>query len=191
MSSSRHLLIAASGLVAVVALGALLLVWPVYREAADVRRQIARFADCGELASRTASIRKLEREGEQLAAWMEAHQRERPAAADVAGLIKALSERPVDGKVIFDRAFTARDPRPAVPGGECPEMAVPLEVTLEARWPAVFELLRQVERLDRLVRIAAVHLEADRRGERDGVAVASVTVEAIFDPSQATAEAAP
>jgi hypothetical protein len=184
MSSSRHLALAVAGLVLIVSVGSLFLVVPVYRGAAEIRRQIDQYADCGELDNRRRLIDRLESDIAAIDAWMAANQRSRPESADVAGLIKALSRRPVDGRELVDRSFTAREPKPAVAGEDFPEMAVPVDVTLRAAWPAIYELLGDVERLDRLVRVAAVQLENDRVLE-DGttLAAATITLEAIFDPT--------
>jgi hypothetical protein len=90
-----------------------------------------------------------------------------------------------------DQTFTAAKPvacGPAFPKGWS---ALPVTVTVEGGFPAVYSLLRAAEGLDRLVRVVRVEVDAPRpEGKEDRTEAVSARIEldAIFrDPSLAAA----
>ncbi len=185
MSSSRHLGVAILMLVLIVGLGGLLLVWPSYREAGGIDLQIQELRKKGENYSlQSEEITKLTTELEALNHRIDTGLKVIPDSSDIAGLMRVLS-LPVDGVHVRDQTFTAGPAREAVVGAKLAAQIQPLTVDMEARFDAVFALMRVAESMDRLLRISSVNIVCDRRqNENQPYAKASVVLEAVFEPPE-------
>jgi hypothetical protein len=108
-----------------------------------------------------------------------------PESADIAGLMRVLSLA-VDGNNVRDQMFDAGDPKSAVPGSEISTQVTPLTINMDARFDAVFALLRTAESMDRLLRVASVQVACNRPDDDDEpFTKATVVLEAVFDPPAA------
>ena len=117
MSSRRHLTIAILAALLVVGLGGLLLVWPSYRELAQINRQTEVLRNKGEnYHMQVRSIARLKTEVDQAADQVAFGLKLIPESPGVADLMRILS-RPLDGVHVRDQTFRAGKVREAVPGG--------------------------------------------------------------------------
>ncbi len=184
MSSSRHLTMAVFAALLVVGLGGLLLVWPSYRQLAQINRQTEVLRNKGEnyhLQVRSiANLRtELDRTTDQIASEL----RLIPESPEVADVMRILS-RPLDGVHVQDQTFRAGNTREAIPGSDLSVRVQPLTVEIEGRFDAIFDLLVSVESMERLVRIASLRVECDHRDNYDSrTAKASIVLEAVYDDS--------
>lgn len=187
MSTSRHLLIAVAGLVVIVLLGGAVLVWPNNREAGVVTEQIARLQKkITALSIRNKQVAQLDREVKEAARRRDAQCKRIPTSPRIADLIGRLSQE-VDGVTVRDQRFTAGEPYDATIGLGSTVRAAPLTIDMVARFDSVFALIRAVETMDRLVRVALVRLYRPREANdtEDGPLVAAtIRLEVIFEPLQ-------
>lgn len=187
MSTSRHLLIAVAGLVVIVLLGGAVLVWPNNREAGVVTEQIARLQKkITALSIRNKQVAQLDREVKEAARRRDAQCKRIPTSPQIADLIGRLSQE-VDGVTVRDQRFTAGEPYDATIGLGSTVRAAPLTIDMVARFDSVFALIRAVETMDRLVRVALVrfHRPRDANDTEDGPLVAAtIRLEVIFEPLQ-------
>ncbi len=187
MSTSRHLLIAVAGLVVIVLLGGAVLVWPSNREAGVLTEQIARLQKkITALSIRNKQVAQLDREVKEAARRRDAQCKRIPTSPQIADLIGRLSQE-VDGVTVRDQRFTAGEPYAATIGVESAVRAAPLTVDMVARFDSVFALIRAVETMDRLVRVALVRLHRPREADdtEDGPLVAAtIRLEVVFEPLQ-------
>lgn len=187
MSTSRHLLIVVAGLVVIVLLGGAVLVWPSNREAGVLTEQIARLQKkITALSIRNKQVAQLDREVQEAARRRDAQCKRIPTSPQIADLIGRLSQE-VDGVTVRDQRFTAGEPYDATVGLESAVRAAPLTVDMVARFDSVFALIRAVETMDRLVRVALVRLHRPREADdtEDGPLVAAtIRLEVVFEPLQ-------
>ncbi len=187
MSTSRHLLIAVAGLVVIVLLGGAVLVWPNNREAGVLTEQIVRLQKkITALSIRNKQVAQLDREVKEAARRRDAQCKRIPTSPQIADLIGRLSQE-VDGVTVRDQRFTAGEPYDATIGVESAVRAAPLTVDMVARFDSVFALIRAVETMDRLVRVALVRLHRPREAldTEDGPLVAAtIRLEVVFEPLQ-------
>ncbi len=187
MSTSRHLLIAVAGLVVIVLLGGAVLVWPSNREAGVLTEQIARLQKkITALSIRNKQVAQLDREVQEAARRRDAQCKRIPTSPQIADLIGRLSQE-VDGVTVHDQRFTAGAPYDATIGLESAVRAAPLTIDMVARFDSVFALIRAVETMDRLVRVALVRLHRPREADdtEDGPLVAAtIRLEVVFEPLQ-------
>jgi hypothetical protein len=183
MSSNKHLALAVGLMAAVTGLGGLVLVWPAYRDAAWIGGQVEDLHKRGENYDVQAQIiARLTAELDESTKRVHTGLKAIPESADIAGLMQVLS-LPVDGFNVRDQTFTAGEPVEAAPGAGLPTMVQPLTVEMDARFGAVFSLLRAAESMDRLLRIASVKVVCDRRREEEQpYARATVVIEAVYEP---------
>lgn len=91
----------------------------------------------------------------------------------------------------IDQTFTAAKPVACGPSFPKGWSALPVTVTVEGGFPAVYSLLRAAEGLDRLVRVVRVDIDAPRpegKEDRTDAVSARIELDAIFrDPSLAAA----
>ena len=185
MSNRRHLTIAILAALGVVGLGGLLLVWPSYRELAQINRQTEVLRNKGEnYQMQVRSIARLKTEVDQAADQVAFGLKLIPESPGVADLMRILS-RPLDGVHVLDQTFRAGNVMEAVPGGDLPARVQPLTVEIEGRFDSIFDLIVVVESMERLVRIASLRVECDHRADNYDwrVARASIVLEAVFEPS--------
>ena len=187
MSTRRHLLIAVAGLVVMVLLGGAVLVWPNNREAGVLTEQIARLQKkITALSIRNQKVAQLDREVKEAARRRDAQCKRIPESPQIADLIGRLSQE-VDGVTVRDQRFTAGEPYDATIGLESAVRAAPLTVDMVARFDSVFALIRAVETMDRLVRVAFVRLHRPREADdtEDGpLLAATIRLEVVFEPPQ-------
>lgn len=171
-------------------------VMPNYREARAVQMQVADLqARVNTLESRKRAVDRLE-EDVRIAREVAANNLKTiPETADVAGLIRRLSDR-IDGVNVVDQTFTAGTPGPAIIiGGSKQEdpgvQALPVAADMHATFETVMALIDKAEAMSRLVRVSSVRLMCKRDdktqgeggGEAGGVPLlqASVGLEVIYD----------
>ncbi len=187
MSTSRHLLIAVAGLVVIVLLGGAVLVWPSNREAGVLTEQIVRLQKkITVLSIRNQQVAQLDREVNEAARRRDAQCKRIPTSPQIADLIGRLSQE-VDGVTVRDQRFTAGEPYDATVGLGSAVRAAPLTIDMVARFDSVFALIRAVETMDRLVRVALVRLHRPREAgdTEDGPLVAAtIRLEVVFEPLQ-------
>jgi hypothetical protein len=185
LASNRNLVWAVVGVVALAAIVAWVIIWPNYREAAEVKQRIVelerKIAGHGE---QSIAIASLSSEVNNARRRMETELKVMPASPDVADLIRKLS-LPVDGANVIDQTFTAGSPVDVNIGDAGSAKAMPLMVELAATFDSVFALLRSAESMDRLLRIASVKVVCKRTDDKITdipVLQASLGIEAIYEP---------
>jgi len=168
----------------VVGLGGLLLVWPSYRELAQVNRQTEVLRHKGEnLHVQVRNIAHLRNELDRVTEQITSELKLIPESPDIADVMRLLS-KPLDGVHVRDQTFRAGSSREAVPGGEFSVRVQPLTVEIEGRFDAIFDLIVSVESMERLVRIGSIRVVCDHRDNYDWrVAKASIVLEAVYDES--------
>ena len=182
MSSKRHLAFAILSLLAVVVLGSVLLVWPSYREASRHNSRTSLLHHKGEnYDAQARRIATLTKQVEQMTNRMKTDLKAIPRKPGISDLMSRLS-MPIDGVHVYNQAFSAGDPRDAVPGGDLPIRVQPLTVEMDARFDSIFALMQLAESMDRLLRVSSVSIAVDRTNTEDIVASASIVLEAVFDP---------
>ena len=182
MSSRRHLAFAILSLLAVVSLGGVLLVWPSYREASRHNRRTLLLHHKGQnYDAQARRIAKLTKQVEKMTHRIETELKAIPDKPGISDLMSRLS-MPIDGVHVYNQAFSAGDPREAVPGGDLPVRVQPLTVEMDARFDSIFALIRRAESMDRLLRVSSISIAVDRTNTQDTVARASIVLEAVFDP---------
>ncbi len=176
-------MIAVVGLVAVATVGSLMLVWPVYRKAAIVdRRGSELLAKCKNYSDQADEIVRLRADLDATREYVQRELRSVPESPDIAGLMRVLS-LPVDGVNIRDQTFTAGQPKPASADPDITTLAMPLTIDMEARFEVVFSLIKKVESMHRLLRIASVNMRCEDPDQDVSFAKASVVLEAIYSPA--------
>ena len=187
MSTSRHLLLAVAGLVVIVLLGGAMLVWPNNREAGVLTEEIVQLQEkITALTIRNKQVAQLDRELKEAARRRDAQCKRIPTSPQIADLIGRLSQE-VDGVTVRDQRFTAGEPYDATIGLGSAVRAAPLTIDMVARFDSVFALIRAVETMDRLVRVALVRLHRPREADdtEDGPLVAAtIRLEVVFEPLQ-------
>ncbi len=172
-------------LVALASLGGLTLVWPCYRDAAEISRQAEDLRRKGEQPhDKAAEIAALAAEQEALDRRIHTEFKLVPESADLAGLMQSLSI-PVDRMRVSHQTMLSGEPREAAPGST-KAMAQPLTVEMQARFDAVFQLLQTIEMLPRLLRVSSVSIICEGgqdQGDTRPLAKATVIVEAIYEPA--------
>jgi hypothetical protein len=188
MRTTKHLTIGVLCVLAVMAVAALWLIGPNYREAAGIRAQVrelqARLAGLGD---RSQAVERLAGDVDAARARSAADLKHIPESPDVAGLIRRLSY-PIDGFTVADQTFTAGTPAPAtsqaphagaaaagqsVSGGkadaasERQPQSLPVTAELSATFESVLTLIHNAESMDRLVRVASVRLLCQRDQPKD------------------------
>jgi Tfp pilus assembly protein PilO len=173
----------------VVGLGGLLLVWPSYRELAQINLQTEVLRDKGEnhhlQVRNIANLRtELDRTRDQIASDLKVI----PDSPDVADVMRILS-KPLDGVYVHDQTFRSGNTREAVPGSDMPVRVQPLTVEIEGRFGAIFDLIVSVESMQRLVRISSLRVECDHKADDYDwrVAKASIVLEAVYNDASGEA----
>jgi hypothetical protein len=154
------------GTVGVVAAAAsLLFIIPNYREARAVRSQVSDLqARVSTLETRKRAVDELEHDVLAAREVAASKLKSIPETADVAGLIRRLSDR-IDGVNVLEQTFTAGTPGPAIIGEERDSgsvQALPVAADMQATFDAVIALIDNAERMNRLVRVGSVRLMCRR-----------------------------
>jgi Tfp pilus assembly protein PilO len=183
MSSSRHFVMAILALAVVVGLGGLLLAWPAYRQAAALNRQTGELRAKGERYDlQAAEIAQLSADLDEAKQRVDTRLKLIPDTPDIAGLMRVLSLA-VDGSNVRDQMFDAGDPKDAAPGSDHSAQVTPLTIDLEARFDAVFALLRAAESMDRLLRVSSLRVVCNRPNDGDDAFTkTTVVLEAVYAP---------
>lgn len=145
-------------------------------EAADLEVRVER------LERRQAEVRRIRDEYEAMQAEVRTSFKRVPTTAETAQVVQALSLQ-VDGIRVMDQGFTAGI------GGTPSEgdfAILPIAVTLEGDFDAIFSVIHKAEALDRLLRVSSVRIT---RPDDDGsttapVLEAAIGLHAVFDPLQ-------
>jgi len=188
MQTNRNLTLAGAAVVAVVGLATGLFIWPNYREAAAIQREIDELRS--KIASMDGQAQIVDDLRAQLAAAQDHVARELkniPDSPDLAGLIRKLSQE-VDRVAVLDQTFTAGGPCDAIAGGtpRSNAQAMLLTVDMESTFDSVFALIRNAESLNRLVRVTSLHALCKRDEKQPTPIVkASIGLEVIYQPDAA------
>jgi len=109
-----------------------------------------------------------------------------PEQSDIAGLMSQVGGV-MDASGLEQREITTQEPRALDDAS-----ALSISLRLEGPFDAIYEAVRGIEGLPRLVRVGRLRLEAvsERRGgpSRAGVVRADILVEAFFAPSGGSVE---
>ena len=191
MWTTKHMAMGTLTVCVIVALAVMLFIWPNYREAKTVRAQVADLrARASTLLAREKAVERLAGDVHTAREHIVSDLKVIPETADVAGLIRKLSDA-IDGVNVLDQTFTAGTPSAALAGasaGGAHAMATPVAADMRATFDSVFALLRKAESMDRLVRVASVRLlckRDDQKGAKTSdvpVLAASVSLEVVFEP---------
>lgn len=188
MNHQRKMLFAAIGLVLAAALMGAFVIWPNYRTATIVKKQVyelnARIARFGR---QTDEKNVLESELGQAENRVNHELKTIPETPDVAALIRKFSQH-VDRVRVLDQTFTAGTTGDALIGSKSTVQAMPLTVDMHATFDSVFALVQNAESIDRLVRVSSIRVACKRDEklplEADLTIVkASILLESIFDPT--------
>ena len=194
MSTTKHMSLGLLAVLAVVAAVSLMFIVPNYRQAAAVQAQIAELqARVETLGLRTAAVERLAGEVTAAREQAAADLKVVPETADVAGLIRKLSDA-IDGVNVVDQTFTAGTPGPAIIGadasgsGAASVMSQPVSAEMRCTFESAQALIRKAEAMHRLVRIASVRLQCKRDDAKalTPLVNASVGLEVIYDSPVAT-----
>ena len=194
MLSLKPLVLAGACVLVVTVLGGLLLVWPNYRHAAAINAQLAELEmKISKSSTHEAVLQELDRQLDEARGRIDGELKSIPESADVEVLVGKLS-LPTDGVAVRDQQITAGQAGNASQNPDSAAMALPVTVEMHAQFDSIFALLTAAESMQRLVRIAGVHLSRGNEPEQlndDGspVLTATITLEAIYQP-QASAIAA-
>ena len=187
MRSSKHLAFSLIAAVVVLAAGLGLLVWPTLTQASQVAADIEDLDHKNRtLEERTEVVKELSKELDAARATAAYAMKRIPARPDLHEMLHQLS-MPVDGYMVADQKIDSGTTKPAASDESITAWAVPITVTLVARFEAVQEMLRRAESMDRLVRVASVSVrrhpeKANLATDDDALLQASIMLEAIFDP---------
>ncbi|MCL4209672.1 MAG: type 4a pilus biogenesis protein PilO [Phycisphaeraceae bacterium] len=178
----RKFLLSAAVMLGAFALGAVVLAAPQYRAARDaagtIRSVRQRLATGSESA---AGLREMQERLARERQAFESSARTIPASADVASIIRALN-RPIDGVQVLDQTFNAgRTPTPVPRVDDGSLSSLPLTIDMVATYDVVHDLLRSVESMPRLIRIASVRVE--RLADSEHVVKATILLDVIFEPA--------
>lgn len=204
MQSGKHMAIGVAVVAAIVGVATAVFIVPNYREANTVRVQVADLqARVETLAEREAELDLLEQQVRNAREQVLVNLKTIPETADVAGLIRNLSDR-IDGVNVLEQTFAAGTAGPAIIGDDrVTARSMPVAADMRATFESVLALIAKAETMPRLVRVASVRLQCKREDERSaansmkgsGAAVpasvgsvpvlsASIGLEAIFDSDQ-------
>ncbi|MBL0926412.1 MAG: type 4a pilus biogenesis protein PilO [Phycisphaerales bacterium] len=166
-----------------------LLFWPAVREQRELERQIAAFEEklskpvdgpeeIARLRTRLDGLRDMGRERSTPI----------PRDADVAGLIRELSG-------VLERIGLSRREVTTGTSRQLEEAAsMPMSVLVDGAFPGIYEAVRRVEGLPRLVRVQRLRVEAqkpDGRGmNRAGEVHADLLIDVFYAPREARAVSA-
>ncbi len=205
MHTGKRLALGIAAVAAIVGIAAVLFIVPNYREAKTVRSQVADLqARVETLADREAEVDRLEQQVRTAQLQALVNLKTIPETADVAGLIRNLSDR-IDGVNVLEQTFAAGTAGPAIVGDDrVTARSMPVAADMRATFESVLALIAKAETMPRLVRVASVRLQCkreDEQGSRQGskggaasggvggvggvpVLIASIGLEAIFDSDQ-------
>lgn len=187
MSSNRQILFGAIGLIALVAAMARLFIWPGYREAVAVHRNVMKLqARIAGLSDANRQVTQLGQQVEELRRKVSQEYKTIPPSPEVAELIRKLS-LPVDGVSVVDQTFTAGTAEEVPTGDKSPIKSLPLKVEMTATFDSIFALVRAAESMNQLMRISSLKVICKRDEKTSDLAPvlsASVGLEALFDPPQ-------
>lgn len=110
-----------------------------------------------ELRRNLTELRKLANDSQAREAELERLGRLIPAAPDVAGAIDTLNETAQAAQVAFS-SFVPSPPSPAAPGGPS---SISIGMKISGTFGQIFDYLRRLELLDRLVVVDALQLTAE------------------------------
>lgn len=190
MQTNKHLATGIAAVGATAALASFLFIIPNYREARDVRTQVADLQSrVGLLSTRTEAVDRLAEELRVATAHAASELKSIPETADIAGLIRKLSDH-IDGVNVAEQTFTAGTPAEAIVGGESTAMVMPLTAEMKATFESVIALIDKAESMSRLVRVCSVRLVCKRDEQKADVPLiqAGIGLEAIYDPQEPTHE---
>ena len=176
------------GCVGVIAGGIGVGVLPAVQHGRDLRAQASGLVlELSTPADGPEVIAELREDLERLRRFGEGRMTPIPEESDIAGLMGQL-DRSLVGAGITQPAITTQKPK------ELDEAsALGLMLKVEGGFPAVYEAVREIEGLGRLVRVGRFRVEAagEQRGEvsRGGDVRAEVLIEAFYAPKSSVADA--
>lgn len=204
MNNDRHLLMSSLAVVGAIALTAFLFVIPNYRQAGAMQQEVIALRDrIAGLETQSKALDELNSEIASVQNVIDTRMKAIPETPDLANVIRSLSQE-VDRINVMDQTFTAGSPADALPdlgknrGPEKPKppgasnepsantqsaFAMPLTVDMEARFEAIFDLIRSAESMQRLIRIASIRMVCkrdDKQASSSPIIKASVGLEAIY-----------
>ncbi len=169
------------GWVALVAVVVGLFVLPQFRSAGKMSEEIAKIESEIELLSASDEvIHKLAGVRDELASFGEGRVRVIPARNDIAGLMTELS-------TTFDEAgLTGRELTSQTEERVHDVIKMPMAVRVEGEFPQIYDVVRRLEHLDRLVRIGRLRIEKHGTKGRGGVTLengvsADILIEAFYE----------
>lgn len=190
MRTTKQMTMGVLAVLAVVAMVAVMFILPNYREARDVQAQVKDLqARVTTLESRTHAVDRLAEEVRTARDHVAVDLKSIPETADVAGLIRKLSD-PIDGMNVVDQTFTAGTAGPAIVGEDAPAMALPVIAEMHATFESAQALIRKAETMNRLVRVSSVRLQCKREEQKSDIPVlaASVGLEVIYAAPASTSK---
>ena len=194
MLSHKPLLLAGMCVLLATVLCGALIVLPNYRRAAAIHAQIRELQiKVSGTSTREEVLRELDHRVDESRSHIQRDLKSIPESADIELLVGKLS-LPTDGVTVKDQQIAAGQPTDAAQGLDLGAMAMPVTIDMHAQFDAIFALLQAAESMQRLVRVASMHLT--RPTEADGspsdappVLAASITLEAIYQPPASDAPA--
>ncbi|MEE3001833.1 MAG: type 4a pilus biogenesis protein PilO [Planctomycetota bacterium] len=157
--------------------------WPNYarahqfaEEAAVLDAKIGHLVDAeSEVEQRRTDLARLRAERDQICLGVPDH-------PDVANLMKHLSIG-INGDTVIDQTFTVRG-TPDSAGNDRFEI-LPLVVEMDTTFEHAFNMIRRVEKLNRLVRVTSVQMEGSRKSFESGSGTiqASVGLDVVYERS--------
>lgn len=188
MSSKRHFVLALVAGAVVFVIGFSLLVWPAMSRAGDVSESMEDLDHKNRtLEERTALVHQLAEELEVAKARAARMLKHIPDSPEIAELVDHLSMAE-DGYHMVRQTFTTGRDKEAATDESVTARARPLTVDLVARYSAVLDIIRRAEASDRLIRVTSMRMhrhpdESSVATDDDAVLIASITLEAIYDPT--------
>lgn len=186
MSTKRHLFFAIAGTMVLLVLGSAFLVWPNYRHARSVKRQINELnAKIGRFELDVQAVEKLAQDADAAHSRVQNECKSVPTSADIADVMRRLSMSP-DGVTVKDQTFTAGTPASALTGNQDKDtvLAMPLTVDMKANFESIFDLLLRAESMQRLLRVTTIRIGWDQEDTsvESSLLSASIGLEAVYVP---------
>ncbi|MEE2719456.1 MAG: type 4a pilus biogenesis protein PilO [Planctomycetota bacterium] len=185
MNRKRMETVMLTSVIAVVLTVTAFFTWPNYAEAFELSNESRLLEQkIGHLEDVEAD---LERRSEEL---VRLHERQAhacrlvPDRPDVADLMQHLSIG-VDGETVLDQTFTVRGRGDRA--GDARFEILPLVVELETTFDNIFDVIRRVERLERLVRVTSISMncrDVDFKNKRPTVR-AAIGMDVVYEDGEA------
>ncbi len=164
-------------MILIIALAALTFVWPIRSKVISANLRLAKLQS--ELDQSDVTLQKIEFIQQQLIAVKQRQIDEMklmPPSADLPGLIKDITRNVADLPLQGSNVNRSRDV------SLNRDQSLGLVIQTEGEFAGVFELMRRIERLPRLIRINEITVKHEPTSDDDAAVTASIDISAFYRP---------